>query len=137
MSLFKPRPPTQNELRLFAGILVVLAGCLLFALRRQDAPSMFLQSILVLMITAGTIGILAPTAIRPLHRLLMLLVLPLGWLVFQCMLAIVYYLIVTPIGIWRRLRYGDPLRRKFDETKKTYWEPRQHEPTRGSYFRQF
>ena len=35
-----------------------------------------------------------------------------------------FYLVVTPFGLLRRLRGHDPLGRRFDRRAPTYWEPR-------------
>jgi hypothetical protein len=49
-------------------------------------------------------------------------------------LAIVFYFVVTPIGVWKRLRGWDPLERRkvaATATRTSYWRPysgRQHDP---------
>lgn len=62
---------------------------------------------------------------------------PIGWVVSHLLLGLIFYGIVTPIGLLLRLFGRDPLQRKFDPQAKTYWVP--HEPTTDArrYFRQY
>ena len=67
----------------------------------------------------------------------MVAVFPIGWTVSHLMMAVVYYFVVTPIGIWRTRQTGDPMTRKFDADAATYWEEREANKPPESYFRQF
>jgi hypothetical protein len=52
-------------------------------------------------------------------------------------MAIIFYLVVTPVGIIMRLTGRDPMERAFDRTAKTYWKPRRTDPDSARYFRQY
>jgi hypothetical protein len=89
---------------------------------------------------AGACGVLAaaaPACLRPLYLALSLLGAPIGLVVSYVVLAIVYYGILTPIGLAMRLAGRDPLHRKFDRSAGTYWVPRGGAPEPKRYFRQF
>lgn len=62
---------------------------------------------------------------------------PIGWVVSHLVLAIVYYLVLTPIGLGMRLVGRDPMLRRFDRATGSYWLP--HRPTDDPkrYLRQF
>lgn len=137
MSIFKQRQPTANELRFFAGLLTMLTGGLLITFWNAGSALNLVLGVLLTIGAMSLLGIFVPSVIQPLHRILMLLVLPIGWVVSHCMLALVYYLVVTPIGIWRRIRNGDPLQRLADRDVKTYWQDRKEKRAGESYFRQF
>jgi hypothetical protein len=62
---------------------------------------------------------------------------PIGWVISHTILAITFYLVVTPIGLLVRLFVGDPMRRKFDRTAESYWITREVAPPPSRYFRQF
>ena len=62
---------------------------------------------------------------------------PIGWTVSHLALAVVYYLVVTPIGLLMRLFGRDPMRRKFDPSATTYWQPHESPDEPERYFRQF
>jgi len=61
---------------------------------------------------------------------------PIGVAVSHIVLALVYYLALTPIGLTMRLLRRDPLERKFDPTARSYWIPRNTTKPVESYFRQ-
>lgn len=83
------------------------------------------------------IGMVRPGLLRWPYLALALLTWPIGWLVGNVLLALVYYLVVTPIGLALRLRGYDPLGRSFDRAAESYWEP--YNPDRGldRYLKQF
>ena len=62
---------------------------------------------------------------------------PIGWVLSHVLLAGVYYLVVTPIGLIMRAVGRDPLQRKFDRDAKTYWVEHRTETDPSRYFRQF
>lgn len=67
----------------------------------------------------------------------MLAALPIGWTLSHLLLALVYYLVVTPIGLVMKLVGYDPMKRAFDRTSETYWVERRPETEASRYFRQF
>jgi hypothetical protein len=62
---------------------------------------------------------------------------PIGFVVSHVILAIVYYLILTPIGLLVRAIGRDPMERRFDRDAESYWVVRQPIDDPGRYFRQF
>jgi hypothetical protein len=62
---------------------------------------------------------------------------PIGWLVSHALLAIIYYLVITPIGLVMRGLGKDPIQKRFDPTRKSYWVKREATRDRSRYFRQF
>lgn len=61
---------------------------------------------------------------------------PIGWLVSHAVLAVVYFGVVTPLGLVMRLFGRDPLRRRFEARLPSYWTPREPHRPPASYFRQ-
>lgn len=61
---------------------------------------------------------------------------PVGYGVSHVVLALAYFLAVTPIGLTMRLFRYDPLSRKFDPGAKTYWKARGKPKPVESYFKQ-
>jgi hypothetical protein len=53
------------------------------------------------------------------------------------MLAVVLYLVLTPIGWALRLLGRDPLARGFDPDASSYWTPHRSAARIDRYFRQF
>ena len=63
--------------------------------------------------------------------------LPIGVTVSYIILAIVYYLVVTPIGIGLRMAGVDPIVRRLDRSATSYWAPHEPPAETNRYFRQF
>jgi hypothetical protein len=61
---------------------------------------------------------------------------PIGVVVSHVVLAIVFFLVLSPIGLAVRLLGHDPLARGFDRGAKSYWRRRDMTKPVGSYFNQ-
>ena len=62
---------------------------------------------------------------------------PIGWTISHLILALTYYLVITPIGLAMRLCGYDPMERKLDRQAATYWKPHRQDDDVKRYFRQF
>lgn len=78
-----------------------------------------------------------PAIRRPIYVGWMMAAFPVGWVVSHVIMALIYFGVVTPIGILVRWTRGDRLGRRFDRSASTYWRLR--EPAKGleRYFRQY
>jgi hypothetical protein len=56
------------------------------------------------------------------YRFWMGLGLVLGLVVGTALLFVLFYLVVTPVGLLQRAFGEDPLKRQIEKEKKTYWE---------------
>jgi hypothetical protein len=74
------------------------------------------------------LALTVPVALRPLHFVWMpaarFVAKAITWLV----LTLAYYLVITPYGIVMRLMGKDPLERKFEPARASYWVPRDRKP---------
>jgi RsiW-degrading membrane proteinase PrsW (M82 family) len=61
---------------------------------------------------------------------------PVGFVVSSLMLGLLYYGVLTPVGLILRLCRYDPLHRRFERRAASYWLPRPDRREPGSYFRQ-
>lgn len=80
---------------------------------------------------------LVPPVRRPVFLGWMYATWPIGTVFSMLLLAIVYFAVVTPIGLAVRLVSHDPLRRAFDSRLKSYWVRRAPPSPAWRYFRQF
>ena len=71
------------------------------------------------------IAFIAPNALAPLNRIWFRLGTLLGQIVTPIVLALLFYLMVTPIGVIMRLRGKDLLRKKIDRSAGSYWIKRE------------
>ena len=131
------RHPTTRQLRVFAVGWIVALGFLGFLLRRWlDSP------LPAAAVWLGAVAVpLAGMVHRPVLRWAWLalahLAYPIGWAVSHLVLAAVYFLLVTPIGLVLRALGHDPLARRPDPGADSHW--RRREPPAGveDYLRQF
>ena len=82
-------------------------------------------------------SLIAPKANKPIFLGLTLLSYPIGFVLSYVIMGVLFFGLITPLGLVFRLIGKDPLNRRFDRGATTYWaDPR---PRRGkeSYFRQF
>jgi hypothetical protein len=62
---------------------------------------------------------------------------PIGWTVSMALLAVVYILVFTPLGLALRAFGYDPMQRGFDRDRASYWGEHPPPPEPRRYFRQF
>ena len=136
-SLAETLQPSRNDLRCFAGLQFIFFLAIFVFLLRQPWSATVPAFVLAISALLAMIGLLSPLHIRAFYIVWMLAVFPIGWAVSHLLMAIVYYLVVTPIGFWRRRTSGDPLQRNFDQQTQSYWEETLPNRPPDSYFRQF
>ena len=78
-----------------------------------------------------------PKLTRMIYVGLMIVTLPIGLVVSLTLLAVFYFLLLTPLALFFRLIGRDPLRRKFDSTTNTYWLRRCPPESLDRYLHQF
>jgi protein-S-isoprenylcysteine O-methyltransferase Ste14 len=80
---------------------------------------------------------LVPAVRRPIYVGWMYAAFPIGWTVSHVLMGLIYYVVITPIGLIIRATGRDPLLRQFDRSARTYWTP--HPPSNdvARYFRQY
>lgn len=71
----------------------------------------------------AALGLVLPALLRPVYRLWMMLAVVLGFVMTRVILTIVYYAVVTPIGLAMRAFGRDPLAKRPDPTVDSYWIP--------------
>ena len=74
---------------------------------------------------------------RPIYVGWMILVFPIGWFVSHVVLAVCYFLVLTPIGLVLRLTGRHLIPKKPAKEAETYWSERPAPGDKSRYFRQF
>ncbi|MDX1944314.1 MAG: hypothetical protein SFU86_02830 [Pirellulaceae bacterium] len=131
------RPPTIRHLRQFSAALagVCAAGAGTFAWR-GDSAALALACVTLAVAIVVIVG-LRPRWLAPLYTAAMIATFPLAGLVSLALLVLIYYLLVTPLGLARRLFGGDPLERRWRPAQQSYWRPKPRSSDPRSYFGQF
>jgi hypothetical protein len=138
--------PDRSTLRKFGFI--ALVGFALVALLAYMEWAIFAMGlgaarIPVTAVFAALAGVTAlfslvlPRANLPIYVGLTLIALPIGLVLSYVIMATIFYLVITPIGLAVRALGRDPLERRFLPEAATYWQDARPTPPRERYFRQF
>jgi hypothetical protein len=127
--------PSAREMRWFGALLVLFFGIVGALIYRAALPGVATA----LWTAGGVLGglyYLVPALRGPIYRGWVKGTYPIGWLVSHGLLAVIYYLVITPIGLVFRLFGRDPLQRRFDPAD-SYWQEHRGETPASRYFSQF
>ena len=132
-----PLNPSTRTLRQFAGIwlafFAALAGWSFFFRHHPPAALAFGA----LSLTIGPLGLWRPNLVRPIYVGWLVAAFPIGWTASHVSLAVVYYLMVTPLGLISRLLGRDRLSLRRKAGDQTTWFPLAESQDVRRYFRQF
>jgi hypothetical protein len=118
---------------LTVGIVLILISMLLWYLGKSSF--IYFSSIGGLFVIFSFIAI---PVLRPFHRLWMMLALLMGFIMSRVILTILFYLILTPIGLIAKIFDKKFMPLSFDKNVKTYWEKRENKAKQQiDYERQF
>ena len=133
-----PTNPSNRALRQFA------AGWLLFFLALAAGQGLHHAhlklgtTLAAIAVVGGVVGLLRPSAIRPLFRGCRMLAFPIGWLISQALLLIVFYGLFTPLALLFRWRGRDALRlRRPAHPEASLWQQKEAPLDRRRYLRQY
>lgn len=127
--------PDRKQLRQFAIISLVGFGVVGAIFRWRfglEATSLVLWAAGVLTFLAGMV---LPAAVLPVYTLLMAVTMPIGWLVSNVLLRLLYYGVFTPFGFVMKALGRDPLQLK-RPSAGTYWLKHRQRKDPSSYYRQ-
>jgi hypothetical protein len=123
------RPP-HRTVRQFAGLWLLL--CCGLAFRQYLAGAQV--AVYVGAGGVGLLGLVKPAWLRPVYVALMLVTLPVGWSLSHLLLALVFFGLFTPLAWILRLIGRDPLGRRLEPARQSYWRPRQAPADVSRYF---
>jgi Zn-dependent protease with chaperone function len=125
-------PRALRRFGLTVGLVILFLGCvLLWRHRGAGWPLISIGTILVL--AAG----FAPLTLKWVHAPWMILSLALGWIVTRILLTIVFFFVVTPIGLLQRLFGKRAIEVAFKADVASYWQSRTAPPMPEDYEKQF
>jgi hypothetical protein len=112
-----------RTLRQFAGLWTVIVGSVavtnLYAYGNSRGGIVW-----GLVATIGIVGLLVPAVMRPGFLLALTITMPIGRVVSYLLLAVLFYVVLMPVGAIFRLIGRDALDRRIDTSASTYWVER-------------
>ena len=132
-----PCNPSEKQLRKF-GLLMASVFSFFGAVFIYKNWIIAAGGLGILILFFAGMGLAVPMILLPVHRKWMLFAEAVGNFNAKVILGLAYFLVFTPIRIISSVFREDPLRRKFEPDKKSYWldcETRDSDPKR--YEKQF
>ncbi len=129
--------PSRGQLTVFGILWLVVFSAIGLAILSRGGSRPVAIALLVAATTVPAIGWPVPRFMRWVYLGMAYATLPIGYVVSHLMLAAVYYVVLTPIGLLMRVLRYDPMQRRFDREATSYWVPRQQKEGTKTYFRQF
>lgn len=115
----------------FAAFFLIVA---IFPLIGGGGPRWWAAAVAAVFLVAAQV---APARLRPLNRLWFRFGLLLNRIVSPVVMGILFFAVVTPTGLVRRLRNPDPLRQRFKPEASSYWIDMPDAGPKSSMRRQF
>ena len=112
--------------------LIVIAGFLYWKGRGSVEVFLIAGSALIVL------GLLLPIILKPVYWLWMVLSVILGWIMTRVILSLLFFVVITPIGLIGRMFGNRFLDLQWDRSKDSYWNYRDNkEQSPDDYERQF
>ena len=103
------------------GFILMMIGTFLFV-REKDLFIYFFLIGLILIIIGGA----APVILKPIYEIWMIFAVVIGWIMTRVILSVLFFSIITTIGVFTRLIGKDFLSLK-SRNQKSYWNSRDRE----------
>ena len=111
-----------------ATILLIVAGFIFFEGKESYQYLIVISSIFF------CFGLITPILLKPLYIIWMVLAVILGWFMSRLTLIILFYFILTPIGLVGKLFGQNFLGNNFNSSAKSYWNLRDSKSEINQYF---
>src|SRR2546425_6601808 len=124
------RRKREREFAFAFGALLAIAA--LLPVLRDGRPRWIVLAAAILLLA---VGLLRPSALTWPARWWMALATVLNRIGSTIILSIIYFAVITPTGLYNRLRRRDSLQRAIDRLAATYWTDREADAPRANTLR--
>jgi hypothetical protein len=126
--------PSNRQLRQFGAISAILLPLISWL---WDASAFVATAFFAVGILVATIGWLSPQKLKPVYVGLSAVTAPIGVVIAELALVIVYFCVMAPFALFFRASGRDALKLEFDRKAATYWRRKKRPPGVKGYYRQF
>src|SRR5690349_6028563 len=116
--------PSRRDLLIFTSILPIFFG-LVGWLRWRNGSTDAAFVLWGIGAAVTLVALVAAPARRFIYVGWMYVTFPIAWVVSHTILAVMYFVVATPVALLMKLFGSDPMQRKFDKSAKSYWVVRQ------------
>lgn len=135
MALFEINTkPSDRQLRQFGLICVVLFPLVVW-MWNGNATAVIVSA--VFGAAYGVLAVAAPRLLKPVFVGLMFVTLPLGLIIGELIMLLIFFGLFLPIALLFRISGRDALQRKVSTDAVTFWKPRKPSGSVRGYYRQF
>jgi hypothetical protein len=127
--------PTNRQLRQFG--LICLVALPLLGWLWGGANPWVLGALAGIGFILSVAGLFCAPALKPIFLGLTILVLPIGLVVGELSMLLIFFGVFLPMGFVFRLLNRDRLQLDFDTAARTYWEDKPQPKSVASYYRQW
>lgn len=125
--------PTHRQLRQFGVLCAIAIPCVAWL---WSLSAMWFVSVSMAGLLLALLSWWLPATVAPLFIGVMLITLPIGLVLSEIVLLLVYALVFVPMGIVFRSLGRDRLQRRIDRSRNSYWEAKLQPRSLASYYRQ-
>jgi hypothetical protein len=129
--------PSTRQLNVFGFIWLLFFATVGGILLNSGSSVLVAALVWGVSVLVPAVGWIVPEFMRIIYVGMAYATYPIGFVVSYLIMLVVYYLVLSPIGLVMRLFGHDPMNRHFDESADTYWCPRDQDDSLTAYFRQF
>ena len=129
--------PSLRQLNVFGILWLLFFSAIGGGLLKGESSVLVATVVWGIATVVPAIGWVVPEFMRIVYVGMAYLTYPIGFVVSYLIMVMVYYLVLTPIGLAMRLFGYDPMNRHFDNNTDTYWCSREQDDRFDAYFRQF
>ena len=126
----------KKDLRSFGvtiGIIILIISGFLFYKGNES-----FQLFIYIGVSFIGLGLIVPILLKPIYLLWMTFAVILGWFMTRLILSLLFYLVITPIGLALRISGKDLLELKKKENQGSYWNLRDRDNEQNqNYEKQF
>ena len=126
--------PSQRQLRQFGAACAVVLPLVVWLWSRNLSATAWAG---VVGLLACVVGLIRPRMLQPLFVGLTVLAIPIGLVVGELALLLMFVGVFLPMAVVFRIVGRDALQRRTQDDSETFWQQRPAAPDSRSYFRQF
>ena len=134
---FRRSEPVEGSSDRSFGVVFSVFFAVLAFWRPLHGSGSFHRGALIASVVFLALAIAWPRVLSPLNFLWTRFGLILQRIVSPVVLGVLFFVVVTPVGLWMRIRGRDLLHLRLDSTRSSYWMKREEVPSRESMRQQF